>query len=510
MSWYSPFSWRLGRHTTTVTHDDYNYEYTPLLEGNTTSEEFILRHPWAVDFDLEDENQRQKANEIARLSGLNGQAWFVSKAVLVRRNGHNSSGTSPRIASLNFFPTLEEIEDMVKEDFGGGIYNITCKSRPSYIVYSHKIDGKAKTPSDKPSENGAATTKLSTTEIKGNMAADALEYMKEHNADGYQAVAGAVLAKQMGIDLPKTKVDKEPSLNEKLIQKKMEEDPDFLEMVTARAVEKEFGKPKAEADPMAQFMKTIALVKENAAALGLDKGDSGMGGIIGDLMKHALDALKDDKVSSVLGDMIAARNQQPAPPRQGTVIYPGVDGTPGVAPAPMEQPQPQPQPVGPVTTNVAGEPVAASQPDLSNLPLELLPVLLGADLDAIIAGVKGEAHEFIQVVYTLQEQGGDEVTENLIPLIRDTDPHFLHSQIIETKALAEGDWEASAKVMLGDEQYKKAVELLGLLGKPEGLDWLILASQTCKMLEARIDEEYKEHGQVRPNPNGQEASGLSA
>jgi len=144
-------------------------------------------------------------------------------------------------------------------------------------------------------------------------------------------------------------------------------------------------------------------------------------------------------------------------------------------------------------------------PNISNE--QWMSLLMGIDLDVLSAALDGDAEEFTQGIYALALQKNEPVLFQLIDLFKDNDPAALHAQARDVLLVSlRGEWAAGAKLMLGEDGHKQAIELAEKLATEEGLKWLELAHATAVFLEQRRvnlesqGEVVEVVGGVEPSP----------
>ncbi len=448
----------------------------------------LSRYPWLGEFDIASEDDQNKIRRIRELLNQ-GQGFRIYKA---NNFGTDYGRGSKPLAQIGFFPTADDVWDLVGTDWGGGTYNITSQGR-QWILHSYAYDE----PSKQPKKRQDANTDPAQ-DMKSRLIESGLKTL-ENDPEAYGVLLMGILGKEFGVTMPK-KAGKE-SLDEELIRELAEEDPEFKRELTEKAVAAKYGGRK-EKDTLAEFLK----VKKQLDELGIGKSlenKTSWTDMVGGVVKEGLSVLRDpgvrDSVTRVVEAASNPQQQRPnttlppqitidnqnAPPLR--IAEPHMNGNQaGVQPAAQQSPQPIP------TVN---NPTATIQ-NMGWTDEQWMALMMEIDLAALSTAVDNDAEAFIQGLYKLAAEEEHPAAIQLITLLRDTSPIALHAQICNETlpSIMREDWKGKITIFLGEEAYTNAVGLLEKLSTEQGRKWLELANATCRFLDTRIAN--KSGGQI--------------
>ncbi len=109
--------------------------------GDLDYDDPLFHFEWVGDFNLEDPIERRKAQQIARLSEVANQTFYIFKTIV-----DQGEVVEKQILELDHFPGGEETYHSVQKQWGGGTYSIRCRTKPKLLLRSYTFDGRSKQP----------------------------------------------------------------------------------------------------------------------------------------------------------------------------------------------------------------------------------------------------------------------------------------------------------------------------------------------------------------------------
>ena len=432
--------------------------------------------PYADEFDLPDEEGKLRALYEYESAGAEG-GYDIRKVF-------NSKGMGARtVMTVDDFPTLEKLEELVEAMYGGGIYRIHPAGSPR-VFKTYHVDGPPRFLVGEPKE------KTPGLALKEKVEEAALAYLKDELDRGSEVgerLTMAYLEKSLSIQLPK-----EPTQEEKIFLEALDTDSKFRRQYVEDRLRKLGGKKRAEHSELGQL---IAELKDYGKLKPLLGSDAGAGGGLRDILKEVAQGLKEitsavsPKPSKTGGEVsqsgptqqaaatqTAAASASPGPPSppSPTISWPRPSSVtqetvPLVASVPR---RPEPVPAEPPKT----PPEAATEPDQE---VDWGSLLSQVDWAEVEKAVHSDPEEFIQQTYDSALDGQDGSHQALTRLFHDLEPPAILdvlSHAVESMAAAAGK----------GEEYEVAVLVVKHLTETEaGRAWLAKAHIAAGAIQDR-------------------------
>ena len=204
-------------------------DFVHLFRENDYEEPDYSDLPYAAEFELPREEARLRAVFEHEQSGGN----FV-----VRKQYSNKGRTSREIATLDKFPVFEELFAAVEEMYGGGTYNV-CPANSQKVLKSYVIEGPPKAGNVR---DGSASTRGQGQTVKQRLEDQGfreLDGLLQNDPDLGRVLAGAMLKKQFGVDLPMS-----ANYEERLFQSELESNPEYRSQFLEAALKNKGVRPK--------------------------------------------------------------------------------------------------------------------------------------------------------------------------------------------------------------------------------------------------------------------------
>ena len=450
--------------------------------------------PYSDDVDLPDEEKKLRA--LHRYVTAGAEASYDIRKVF------NAKGMGARtVMKVHEFPTLEGLEGLVEDRFGGGTYRVHQGGSPR-VFKTYHVDGPARFQIGEPKE---PTLGQVLKEMMQEKAIDWFEVELDRGSEVATRLAWDYIYKPLGIELPP-----EPSWEEKRFQEALENNPEHFEQYFEARMAMLRGPKAEEPSTWAQLRTELEEYNELKQVLGRD---TGAGGGFRETLRYLAPGIRElirvmlpktgkageggpqpEPDQQAAANPAAAESASPGvPSRQDPTVSPPLpspvaqETVPPVASVPK---RPEPSPPEPPKA----KPEAAKEPDRE---LDWVSLLSQLDWAEVERGVHGDPGEFIQRAYDSALDGQDGTHEALARLFHDLEPPAILdalTQAVESTAVAAGN----------GEEYEVAVLVVKHLTETEaGRAWLAKAHNAAGAIEVRrlqmeqgraMIEGWKAHG----------------
>ncbi len=448
--------------------------------------------PYASEFELPREEARLRAVFEHERRGGN----FV-----IRKPYSNKGRTSREIATLDRFPVYDELVQAVEELYGGGTYNIS-PTNSQKVLKSYVVEGPAKSGTKETNTGGRGVAGVTVKQRLESQAERELDGLLQNDPELGRTLAGAILKKQFGVELPGVS-----SYEDRLFQSELENNPEYRQQYLEAALKNKGVKPKkdVEGDEFDRLITALEKAQKLKDAMGGDAGDgTSWRGVVQDAIKAGAEFFKGGgRLPIPTGGGAPAIAQQQA---IGPAVYEeGVQAPP----RPIE-PLPTPQPPTPQRQRVIGMSQSDLTPEQPAQP-EKLPAVDLADIDwmallpqvdwpELEAQANGDPGDFMQAVYTQYYEHDSEPHGILRDLFLNNTPQAIVGAFVDAGQMLSKPWVMGMARMVGKTAD---VECAGriiehLTTTAEGQHWIAEAAAAARIIEQRL-VEVESGGEV-PQP----------
>ena len=465
-------------------------DYVHLFRDDDYEEPDYSDLPYASEFELPREEARLRAVYDHEQAGGN----FV-----VRKQYSNKGRATREIATLDKFPVFEELLAAVEEMYGGGTYNV-CPANSQKVLKSYVIDGppKAGNLRDGTASRTAGQTVKQRLEDQGFRELDGL---LQNDTELGRILAGAMLKKQFGVDLPMSS-----SYEERLFQNELESNPEYRSQFLDAALKNKGVRPKkseAEGDEFDKLITALEKAQKLRDAMGGESAGGGDSwrGIVQDAIKAGAEFFKSGgRLPSLPGGTPtpAIAQQQsigPYPPYPVEEVQAPPRPTPdNPAPQPMPQPAPTPvrrQVIGNEEGRIVGMPnESEAQPPMGLASIDwmaLLPQVNWAELETQASGDPGD---FMQITYTRFYENDSEPHGILRDLFLNNTPQAIVAAFVDAGEMLNKPWVVGMARFAGKvDDIECAGRIIQRLTEtPEGHHWVAEAAAAARIIEQRLVE----------------------
>jgi hypothetical protein len=360
---------------------------------------------------------------------------------------------------------------------------------------SYVVEGPAKSGTKENNVGARGASGMTVKQRLENQAERELDGLLQSDPELGRTLAGAILKKQFGVELPGVS-----SYEERLFQSELENNPEYRQQYLEAALKNKGVKPKkdAEVDEFDKLISALAKAQKLKDAMGGDGGE-GMSwrGVMQDAIKAGAEFFKGGgQLPFPTGGATPAIAQQQA-------IGPAVYEEPVQAPPRPIEPTPAPQPPTPRRGRVMGmsqsdlrpeQPAQPAQPeklpavDLANIDwMALLPQVDWSELEA---QVNGDPGDFMQSVYTHYYEHDSEPHGILRDLFLNNTPQAIVGAFVDAGQMLSKPWVMGMARMVGKtadiECAGRIVERL--TATAEGQHWIAEAAAAARIIEQRLVE----------------------
>ena len=482
-----------------------------LLAHDNDEDEFIdsfdpSELPYASEFELPREEARLRAVYEHERRGGN----FV-----IRKPYSNKGRTSRELLTLDRFPLFDEVVQAVEELYGGGTYNVS-PANSQRVLKSYAVEGPPKSGTLKESNAGGRGASPGGMTVKQRLDIQAereLDGLLQNDSELGRTLAGAILKKQFGVELPGV-----TSYEDRLFQNELESNPEYRQQYLEAALKNKGVKPRkdVEVDEFDRIIIALEKAQKLKDAMGHNGGDGADGtswrGVMQDAIKAGAEFLKAG----------------------GTLPFPGAGGAPAIsqqqalspvaeervqAPPRPPEPRPSPEPPIPQRQRVMGmsqseqtperfpqeaQPAQPAQPaqepavDLADIDwMALLPQVDWSELEA---QANGDPGDFMQAVYSRYYEHDSEPHGILRDLFLNNSPNAIVGAFVDAGQMLSKPWVMGMARMIGKgDDVECAGRIIQRLTKTaEGQQWIAEASAAARIIEQRL-LEVEAAGEV-PSP----------
>jgi hypothetical protein len=457
--------------------------------------------PYASEFELPREEARLRAVYEHERRGGN----FV-----IRKPYSNKGRTSRELLTLDRFPLYDEVVQAVEELYGGGTYNVSPVNSQK-VLKSYAIDGPAKSGGPKEGNAGGrgASGTMTVKQRLENQAERELDGLLQNDPELGRTLAGAILKKQFGVDLPGVS-----SYEEKLFQSELENNPEYRQQYLEATLKNKGVKPRKEAVEGDEFDRLIIALEKaqklkDAMGNGADGADgTSWRGVMQDAIKAGAEFFKGGGTLPIpLGGGTPAIAQQQA-------LAPAAEERVQAPPRPPE-PIPSPRPPTPQRQRVMG----MSQSDLTpeqppqqeKLPavdladIDWMALLPQVDWSELEGQVNGDPGDFMQSVYTHYYEHDSEPHGILRDLFLHNTPQAIVGAFVDAGQMLSKPWVMGLARAVGKTADIKCAGRIveRLTATAEGQHWIAEAAAAARIIEQRLIEV--EAGSEVPQPLPEES-----
>jgi hypothetical protein len=439
--------------------------------------------PYAGEFELPREASKLRA------------AWEHERAggSFVIRKQYTSKGRASReIATLDRFPTYDDIVQAVEEMYGGGTYNVYAM-QTNRLLKTYVVEGTSRALNLREAGRTKPATSKERLDDQGFRELDSL---LQNEPELGRVLAGAILKKNFGVDLPGSL-----TYEDRLFQSELENNPEYRASYLEKALQNKgvkAKKPEEEPDDFDRLLMNLEKANKLRAAIGdkTESDDDSWRGIVKEAVKGAATYIQGGgRIPLPGGSSVPAIAQQQQPPPMASLQRPVEP------PRLVEPPRPvEPPPLVPsegriigretlepgsngmsVSDDSYGAPIAIEGIDWTSL----LPLVDWVELEGQTSGPPGE---FAQAVYTRCYQDGSEPHSLLRDIFLTHSPQTIIATFSNLGETLQKPWVlamAQFAGKMGDIEAAQRI-IARLAGTPEGHHWVAEAVVAMQIIEERL------------------------
>ena len=437
--------------------------------------------PYASEFELPREEARLRAVFEHERRGGN----FV-----IRKPYSNKGRTSRELATLDRFPVYDELVQAVEELYGGGTYNVS-PANSHKVLKSYVVEGPAKSGTKENNVGARGASGVTVKQRLENQAERELDGLLQNDPELGRTLAGAILKKQFGVELPGV-----TSYEDRLFQSELENNPEYRQQYLEAALKNKGVKPKKDTE-VDEFDKLITALEKAQKLKDAMGGDGGEGmswrGVMQDAIKAGAEFFKGGgRLPLPMGGATPAISQQQA---IGPAMYEEAVQAPPrpIEPTPPVPPTPQRGRVmgmsqSDLTPEQPAQPEKLPAVDLADIDwMALLPQVDWSELEA---QVNGDPGDFMQAVYTNYYERDSEPHGILRDLFLNNTPQAIIGAFVDAGAMLSKPWVMGMARMVGKtadvETAGRIIE--HLTATSEGQHWISEAAAAARIIEQRLIE----------------------
>ena len=433
--------------------------------------------PYAGEFELPREASKLRA------------VWEHERAggSFVIRKQYTSKGRASReIATLDRFPSYDDIVAAVEEMYGGGTYNVYAM-QTNRLLKTYVVEGVSRALNLREAGRTKPATSKERLDDQGFRELDSL---LQNEPELGRVLAGAILKKNFGVDLPGSL-----TYEDRLFQNELENNPEYRQQYLEKALQNRGVKAKKaeeEPDDFDRLLMNLEKANKLRAAIGDGNGDDGWKSIVKEAVKGAATYIQGGgRIPSLPGAATPAIAQQQQPPM--TAFQRPPEPMASLEP-PVSPPTNEGRIIGaeipePPEMGVNGVSTDYSAPlDIEGIDwMELLPLVDWSELESQTSGDPGD---FASVVYTRCYQDESRPYALLRDIFLSHSPQAIIATFTDLADTLQKPWVLAMAQFAGKMSDIEAAQRIvaRLAGTSEGHHWVAEAVAAMRIIEGRLLE----------------------
>ena len=429
--------------------------------------------PYAGEFELPREAAKLRAVWEHERSG---------SSFVIRKQYASKTNARREIATLDRFPLYDDIVQAVEEEYGGGTYNV-YGAQTNRLLKSYVVEGPSRAMNLRDTGRIKPATSKERLDDQGFRELDSL---LQNEPELGRVLAGAILKKNFGVDLPGTM-----TYEDRLFQTEVETNPEYRQQFLEKALQNRGVKAKAkeeEPDDFDRLLMNLEKANKLRAAIG-DGGQEGWQGIVKEAVKGVGSYIQSGgrlPLPGMAAPAPAIAQQQQPPMLQQSPVEPPVAAPPGLPTGERIMGAETPEPPGLGVNGVSND--YSAPLDIEGIDwMELLPLVDWSELESMTSGPSGE---FAQAVYTRCYQDGSQPHSVLRDIFLNHTPQAIIATFTDLGDKLQKPWVLAMATFAGKMADIEAAQriIARLAGTSDGHHWVAEAVAAMRIIEDRLVE----------------------